>query len=101
MAASMLPFVASQVHAVVEGIRLLEFFVTAPLGLHADIKMLRESLPLAESADLSREELQQRRTAFVELTDQPRELALGVVSSVGRSLDTLALSTGAGGSPFD
>ena len=101
MAGSMLPFVASQVHAVVEGIRLLEFFVTAPLGLHADIKMLRESLPLAESADLSREELQQRRTAFVELTDQPREMALGVVSSIGRSLDTLALSTGTGGSPFE
>ena len=52
MAGSMLPFVASQVQAVVEGIRLLEFFVTAPLGLHADIEMLRESLPLAEAADL-------------------------------------------------
>lgn len=97
----MLPFVESEVRSIVEGIRLLEFFVTAPLGLHADIKMLRESLPFEDAAELSREELQARRTAFTELTDRPLELALGVVTSIGASLDSLAVSSGKGGSPFE
>ena len=97
----MLPFVESEVRSIVEGIRLLEFFVTAPLGLHSDIKMLREALPFADAAELSREELQARRTAFMELTDKPLELALGVVTSIGASLDSLAVSSGKGGSPLE
>ena len=43
------PFVDSQVSNIVECIRLLEAFVTAPLGLYSDIKMLRESLPVPEA----------------------------------------------------
>ena len=34
------PFVAGQVHTAIEDIRLLEAFITAPLGLYSDIKML-------------------------------------------------------------
>ena len=100
-ASPMLPFVSSEIRSIVEGIRLLEFFVTAPLGLHADIKMLRESLPFDDAAELSREELRARRTAFTELTDRPLELALGVVTSIGASLDSLGVASGVGGSPLE
>ena len=94
----MVPFVVTQVHAIVEGIRLLETFVTAPLGLYSDIKMLRESLPFPEAANLSREELQERRTSFAALTDSPPELALGTVSTIVAALDALGNVTGDGGS---
>ena len=96
-----IPFVASQVTAVIEGIRLLESFVTAPLGLHSDIKMLRESLPFPEAERLSREEERERRTAFTSLTDTPLELALHTVSSLGVSLDVLESAGGQGGSPLE
>ena len=96
----MIPFVATQVQAVIEDVRLLEAFVTAPLGLYSDIKMIRESLPFPEAADLSREELQQRRTAFSTLTDTPQELALGAISSISATLDTLETTKGDGGSPL-
>ena len=95
------PFVASQVSAVIEGIRLLESFVTAPLGLHSDIKMLRESLPFPEAADLSREEQQERRSALATLTEAPLELALGTVGTIGAILDTLDSTRSNGGSPVD
>lgn len=97
----MVPFVAAQVQAIIEGIRLLESFVTAPLGLHSDIKMLRESLHLPEAADLSREEQRARRTAFMTLTDTPLELALGAISSLSSSLDMLETTKGDDGSPLD
>ena len=96
-----IPFVASHVTAVIEGIRLLESFVTAPLGLHSDIKMLRESLPFPEAEGLSREEERERRTAFTSLTDTPLELALHTISSLGVSLDVLEAAGGQGGSPLE
>ena len=83
------PFVATQVQAVIEGIRLLETFVTAPLGLYSDIKMLRESLPFPGAGALPREEVQQRRTAYASMTDAPPELALGAIASINKSLDVL------------
>ena len=97
----MIPFVATQIKAIVEDIRLLESFVTAPLGLHSDIKMLRESLPFPEAADLPRDELRQRRTAFASLTDAPQELALGTIHSLNTSLRVLESADGEGGSPLD
>jgi hypothetical protein len=73
----------------VEGIRLLEAFVTAPLGLYSDLKMLRESLPYPEAANLVREEMVERRTAYGGLTDSPNDLILTTISSVRVSLDIL------------
>lgn len=80
-------FVTSQVQAVIEGIRLLEAIVTSPLGLYSDIKMLRESLPFAEAAELPREELQERRTAYGSMTESPLAMALGVIASLKGALD--------------
>ena len=83
------PYVASQVQAIIEGIRLMETFVTAPLGLYSDIKMLRESLPFPEAAELPREETRERRIAYSDMTDAHDELALDAIASVGNALDTL------------
>ena len=83
------PYLKTQVQAVIEGIRLLETFVTAPLGLYSDIKMLRESLPSAESSELSREEIRQRRIAYSAMTDAPLDLALEAIASIRKSLDIL------------
>ena len=85
----MVPFIASQIQATIEGIRLLETVVTAPLGLYSDIRMLRESLPFPEAAELSTEETRDRRTSFMTLTDAPHDLALGTISSLGCSIDIL------------
>ena len=93
------PFVASHVAAVLEGVRLLESLVTAPLGLHSDIKMMRQSMPLAAAADLGRDEERERRISYGRLTDAPLELALHTISSISVSLDALETAAG-GGSPL-
>ncbi len=73
----------------IEGIRLLETLVTAPLGLYSDLKMLRESLPYSEAADLTREQTAARRGAYAGLTDRPSGLALAAISSVRASIGVL------------
>ena len=83
------PFVATQLRTLVENIRLLEAFVTAPLGLYSDIRMLREALPMEEAADLSRSETQQRRIGYRRLTDDPGRLALRAVEQIEVSLAML------------
>ncbi|MCH8061041.1 MAG: thiamine phosphate synthase [Chloroflexi bacterium] len=83
------PFVSSHLKAMIEDIRLLEAFVTQPLGLFSDIKMLRESLTFPEAADLSRDELRERRTAYAALTDDAQALALDAIASLGKSIDIL------------
>lgn len=83
------PVVAIHMQSLVEHIRLLEAVVTAPLGLYSDIKMLRESLPLADAADLPRHELRERRIAYGSLHADPRQLALHAAASLGASLDIL------------
>ena len=83
------PYTASHVRSIIEGIRLLEAFITAPLGLYSDIKMLRESLPFPEAEELSRDALRERRTAFMDLTDSPQQLALETISSVRASVGIL------------
>lgn len=83
------PVVAIHMQSLVEHIRLLEAVVTAPLGLYSDIKMLRESLPLADAADLPRHELRERRIAYGSLHADPRQLALYAASALGASLDIL------------
>lgn len=85
----MTPFVAAQVHSIVESIRLIEVFVTAPLGLYSDIKMLRESLELPEAAELPRSETQERRSAYKSLSDDPGRTALQTIELFRTTLSTL------------
>ena len=83
------PVIAIHMQSLVEHIRLLEAVVTAPLGLYSDIKMLRESLPLADAADLPRHELRARRIAYGSLHADTRQLALDAAASLTASLDIL------------
>ncbi len=83
------PFVATQVHGIIEDIRFLEAFVTAPLGLYSDIKMLRESLDFSEAAELSRDDLRERRTAYGQLSDSPQLLTLDTISSMRDAMGIL------------
>ena len=84
------PYVAAQAAALLEGLRLLEVYVTAPLGLYSDIRMMRESLPFPESEELTREEISQRRQAHAALTDDYPALALRAVLAVRATVDALA-----------
>lgn len=83
------PFVAAQIGALVEGIRLLEVYVTAPLGLYSDLKMMRESLPFPEAKELTRQEISQRRQAHSALTDDYPTLAIKAILSVRATVDAL------------
>jgi thiamine-phosphate pyrophosphorylase len=94
------PYVAAQIDAVIEGIRLLETFVTAPLGLTSDISMLRQSIPLPEAADLSRDDLRKRRSANISLTDDRKAVALQCIENIWSSLTVLDGLTHRGGSPL-
>ena len=91
------PFVAAQIHALVEDVRLLEAFVTAPLGLYSDIKMLREAMPFPEASDLERSELQERRLAYRSMTDDPPATALSTVAHAHAAITALgAVKSGDG-----
>ncbi len=94
------PFTAAQVQSVIEDLRLLEAFITAPLGLHSDIRMLRQSVPLPAAADLSQEENRHRRIVYRELSDDPARLALETAGHLESSLAVLEASNGAGDRPF-
>ena len=95
------PYVSTQLQAIIEGIRLLESLVTAPLGLYSDIKMLREALPFPEADEVSREEARRRRSAYMSLSDAPQQLALQVISSVSASIDILCNVNGETGPPLE
>ncbi len=84
------PYVAAQAAALLEGLRLLEVYVTAPLGLYSDIRMMRESLPFPEPVELTREEISQRRQAHAALTDDYPALALRAILAVRAAVDSLA-----------
>lgn len=86
---AMNPFIDTQVRATIEGIRLLETILTAPLGLYSDIKMLREALPFPEAGELSRDETRERRILYSGMTDAHLEVALETVGSIERSLAVL------------
>ncbi len=83
------PFINTQIQAIIEGIRVLETIVTAPLGLYSDIKMLREALRFPEAAELSRDEIRERRVLYSEMTDAYLDLALDTVASIEGSLAIL------------
>ena len=84
------PYIQAQTTALVEGIRLLEVLITAPLGLYSDIKMMRESLPFKESDDLTREQTTERRQAHARLTDDYHALAVDAIESIRATVATLA-----------
>ena len=93
------PFATTQTQALIEGLRLLECFVTAPLGLYSDIRMLRESMSFPEARELSREETQRRRIAYSEVIEQPLEMALAAIETIGSSLDALSMIKADAGAP--
>jgi thiamine-phosphate diphosphorylase len=93
-------FVAAQIASLVEDIRLLEAFVTGPLGLHSDIRMLRQSMPLPEAADLPRDEARKRRLAYGNLSGDPAQLAIRTVEHIASSVAVLEEVSDASRSPI-
>ena len=93
------PFVESLHKSIVEDIRLLEVFVTAPLGLYSDVKMLRESLKLDGTEDLSQPDSMERRTSFRSITKDGPGLALGTIGHLSQALDSLDAFDGAAIAP--
>ena len=96
----MIPFIAAQLHTLLENIRLLEAFVTAPLGLYSDLKMLRESLPYPEAANLANTEERGRRIGLRRLTDSPTRMMLDTIAHIEASLAILQSATGKDGQPL-
>ena len=94
------PFVAAQVQAIIEEIRLLEAFVTAPLGLYSDVRMLRQSIPLPEAAELPQQESQQRRIAYRKFTHDPAHMALQTMEHLQTALVILQSLEDGGTSPL-
>ena len=80
------PFIAAQIQSLIEDIRLLEAFVTAPLGLYSDVKMLREALPFPEASELERSQQQERRLAYRNMTEDPPATALAAVAHARASV---------------
>tara|TARA_Y100000590_G_scaffold371958_1_gene434640 strand:+ start:7351 stop:8352 length:1002 start_codon:yes stop_codon:yes gene_type:complete len=85
----MLPIVQSEMTALLENLRLLETLVTAPLGLHSDIKMLRQSLPVDGASDLDANELRQRRTEISKSIEDVSFMALKTIENISSSLTLL------------
>ncbi|HAL48785.1 MAG: thiamine phosphate synthase [SAR202 cluster bacterium] len=83
------PYVSAQISSLVEGLRLLEVYVTAPLALHTDIRMMRESLPFPLAKELSRDETSLLRQGHAELTDDHAGLALDAISAIRATAHTL------------
>lgn len=96
----MLPIVESHLGSLVEDLRLLEILVTGPLGLYSDIKMLRQSMPVAGVEELEREALRERRTAVAGASNDLTALALATVGSAAGTLSTLATLNESAGSPL-
>lgn len=88
------PYVEAQLRALIESVRLLEVYVTAPLGLYSDIRMIRESLDVPAAADLSREETALLRQRHSALTDDHASLALDAIATTRQAIETLATTTG-------
>lgn len=81
------PFIKSQIAALIEDLRFIEAFVTTPLGLHADIKMIRQALPFEDAQDLNRSELGARRSTYQSSSERPAEVVLQVLGQVTKTLD--------------
>ena len=77
------PYAEAQLKAVDEGLSLLEAFVTTPLGLYSDIRMLRGS---ASIQDRSREI---DRASYKNVSSNPWALSLEALQSVRQSIEAL------------
>ena len=88
------PYVEAQLRALIESTWLLEVYLTAPLGLSSDVRMMRESLDLPEAVDLSREEAVRRRQEHGSLTVDRAALALHTIQVVRDTVDALASISG-------
>ncbi len=84
------PYAEAQLNALIEGIRLLEVYVAAPLGLYSDLRMMRASLGVPQAADLGREESGRLRRAHAALTDDHPTLALQAIRSASAAVEALA-----------
>lgn len=93
------PLISTQILSLIECIRLLETFVASPLGLHSDIKMLRESLPFSDAEDLTREEIREHRVAYEHISGDRQRIAHSAVESIAASLDMLEAMTHDNGDP--
>ena len=85
----MLPIVQSEMATLLENLRLLETLVTGPLGLHSDIKMLRQSLPIKGAADLDATDLRERRTDISKSITDASSMALNTIENISVSLNLL------------
>jgi len=85
----MLPIIQSEMTTLLENIRLLETLVTAPLGLHSDIKMLRQSLPIEGASDLDATDLRERRTDISKSITDASSMALNTIENISASLNLL------------
>lgn len=85
----MLPIVQSEMATLLENLRLLETLVTAPLGLHSDIKMLRQSVPIEGASDLDANDLRERRTAISKSITDVSSVALNTIENISVSLNLL------------
>ncbi len=95
------PFIAAQIQSLIEDIRLLEAFVTAPLGLYSDVKMLREALPYSEAGELERSAQQERRLAYRNMTEDPPRTALAAVGHARASIQAASAVVSTGGPILD
>ena len=85
----MLPIVQTEMTTLLENLRLLETLVTAPLGLHSDIKMLRQSLPIEGSSDIDATALRERRTAVSKSIKDVSSVALNTIENISMTLTLL------------
>lgn len=93
------PYIEAQARAFVEGARLLEVCVTEPLGLHADIRMMRESMNSPYAANLSREDGAALRRMHAALTDDHPALALEAVGAMRGAVESMAQARQDAGAP--
>ena len=76
-------YVSAQLQAIDEGLRLLEAFVTSPLGLYSDLRMLRGSSSIQDkSAEID-------RGSYKNITKKPLTLALDAIHAVEQSIQAL------------
>jgi len=85
----MLPIIQTEMTTLLENLRLLETLVTAPLGLHSDIKMLRQSLPFTGSNDIDSGALRERRAALSKSIENVSLVALNTITNISVTLTLL------------
>ncbi len=88
-------FVTAQLQTIDEGLRLLEAFVTSPLGLYSDLRMLRGSSSIQDRTG------EIDRLSYKDLAGSPLNLALDTIRAVERSMAALQDMDGVSPPPLD